>query len=154
MPCCAVPYHAVPCGLPPCFGALCNTLLWYAMLCNTKMTASTATIYLPRSSTCVRSLLARKEWALLCLCGFLCFKFCCDLVICSRDLFLQRERPYLEAWAFRLIHIQGLEISAPVIHQLVVVVVVFCGHLGWRVLMWLVHVNHLRMTERSVTLVT
>lgn len=50
---------------------------------------------------------------------------------------------YLEAWAFRLIHIQWLEVGTQLLHQLVVVVVVFCGHLGWLVLMWLVHVHHL-----------
>ena len=61
---------------------------------------------------------------------------------------------HLEAWAFRLVNIQGLQVGAPVIDQLGVVVVVFCGHLGRLVLMWLVHVHHLYMIRLLVIAVS
>lgn len=50
---------------------------------------------------------------------------------------------HLEAGALRLIHIQGLQVRAPLVDQLVVVVVVLAGHLRGPVLMGLIHVNHL-----------
>ena len=50
---------------------------------------------------------------------------------------------HLEARALWLIHIQGLQVRAPVIDQPVVVVVVLAGHLRGLVLMRLIHVNHL-----------
>ena len=50
---------------------------------------------------------------------------------------------HLEARALWLIHIQGLQVRAPFVDQLVVVVVVLAGHLRGLVLMGLIHVNNL-----------
>ena len=50
---------------------------------------------------------------------------------------------HLEAGTLWLVYIEGLEVCTPVLDQIGVVVVVFCGHPGRLVLMWLVHVYNL-----------
>ena len=57
------------------------------------------------------------------------------------------RRLYLKAGSFRLVHIKGLKVAAPVINQFVVIVVVLLGHLGRLVMMRLVHVNHLHAAD-------
>lgn len=52
-------------------------------------------------------------------------------------------KAHLKARTLRLVHIPGFQVRAPVCHQIMVVVVVFCGHLWRLVVVRLIHVHNL-----------